>query len=138
MKKDFEAIVYGHQFDFKSMGKMAEGKKFKCAFCGGIGVRYIKVVRDDGAEYQVGMNCAEKTGLKIRSIWRNQMLRLKKGEEVDISGGSSVRSRKKKQKKEKKKEKKKKGLKVGKVEKEKEVLDEDINKILDDLADLDL
>jgi len=63
MSKKFADIVVGHTFTFVESGVNPKENKFACAFCGGLGIHWVKVRRDDGAEYLIGNTCLTKVGL---------------------------------------------------------------------------
>jgi hypothetical protein len=55
-----EDIVIGHKFELTDAGRA----DFHCALCGGKGVRWYEVTRDDGKKFKVGRNCLGRARLK--------------------------------------------------------------------------
>ena len=61
----FTEAVRGHTFEIKRFVKLADGAKFKCDFCGGIGFNCIEIVRDDGKLFKVGYTCLQRPAVKV-------------------------------------------------------------------------
>lgn len=62
-KTSFADLVVGHTFTFVERGERGRDNKFKCSFCGGAGIHWVKVRRDDGVEFLIGNTCLTKVGL---------------------------------------------------------------------------
>jgi hypothetical protein len=59
----FEHITVGHTFSLHSEGRVPEGEKHYCDFCGGRLKRVFTVIRDDGSLFKSGYLCLQRLGL---------------------------------------------------------------------------
>lgn len=56
-----EDIVIGHKFELTDAGRA----DFHCALCGGRGVRWYEVTRDDGKKFKVGRSCLGRVAIAV-------------------------------------------------------------------------
>lgn len=107
----FEEVTYDKTFKVVGAGDMPKGEHFWCAFCGGRGIHFVLLERNDGQAFKVGHTCIGKVGLELpKSVAK-----------VTIKRVSTEEKKPAKVEKEKKPAKVEKKEKAAKVEKEKKV-----------------
>jgi len=62
----FADVAVGHKFEIVKVDTVPKGECFHCAFCGGRGIHFVKLRRDDGGFYKVGKTCLGRVGLELK------------------------------------------------------------------------
>jgi len=130
----FEEVVFDATFKVVGAGDMPKGEHFWCSFCGGRGIHFVLLERNDGQAFKVGRTCLGRVGLELpKSVKKVTIRRIgiekKKAEEVKKPEKVEEKKPEKVEKKTGKIEKKK----PDQVSKEKETSPEDIEDLFEDL-----
>jgi len=120
-KESFEDIVYNATFEIDGYGRMPDKAHFYCSFCGGRGKNFVRIKRNDGELFRVGMTCLSRVKLELPVVAKK------------FFSSKGLKEEQREWKQEKKKRRKKVVEKVPEEISKEEVSSEELDKLFESL-----